>query len=61
MKGKAKAPASKVSKNSAARKNAEALKAKKKAVRLAKGNSGLAPAAKKGKSVVGQSKNKKKR
>lgn len=50
----------KKSKNAIARKNAEALKAKKKMARAAKGNA--APGAKpgtKGKSIIGQSKKKK--
>jgi hypothetical protein len=50
----------KKTKNALARKNAEALKAKKKDARLSKGNA--APKAKpgtKGKSIVGQSKKKK--
>ena len=59
MKGKA--PASKASKQTVARKNAEAQKAAKKANRLAKAKSGISAPATKGKSVVGQSKNGKKR
>ncbi|MFK7772638.1 MAG: hypothetical protein AB8F94_10880 [Saprospiraceae bacterium] len=58
---KVKATASKASKQTSVRKNAEAQKAAKKATRLAKGKSGIAITAKKGKSVVGQSKNAKKR
>ncbi|MFK7772885.1 MAG: hypothetical protein AB8F94_12125 [Saprospiraceae bacterium] len=60
MNGKSKAPASKASKNTIARKNAEAQKAKKKAVRIAKGN--VAPPAaygKKGKSAIPQGKKRK--
>lgn len=61
MKGKAKAPTSKASKATVAKRNAEAKKAAKKAVRTTKGNTGIAASAKKGKSVVGQSKNTKKK
>jgi hypothetical protein len=61
IKMKGKAPASKASKQSTARKNAEAQKAKKKEIRTTKGNSGTAATAKKGNSVVNQSKNAKKK
>lgn len=61
MKGTAKSPASKSSKATTARKNAEAMKAKKKATRMTKVSATPLQTGKKGRSLVSQSKNAKKR